>query len=339
MKIEMGESLLYSWLRHVKECQIVQLNWKPSQNWIIQNQKEQNEIMNITKPYFKERYNYDLYGKNSLDQLIKQSEIDVLGISDNDGIKEIFAVDVAFHESGLNYGSRKETVQRVLKKCIRSAMCIYSYFNIENVEIVFASPKINPNVFNELNPKFEELNKLFDTLGFNVKFSLIANQDFKEKVLDWVINNSEKISDTSEYFLRSYQLYNLFNDNTFKKPLATNLNDYSFNEIKIGKLVRDTFQSMMAEEVLSDIELQQLTDKKYSKDTFDANFPILKEIIKDESIDELRYDSNNYSRYYAYVYKTRGRKFLLTSEWFARNRTFFNDWLIKKQVQKEDEQY
>lgn len=30
MKIEMGESLFYSWLRHVKECQIVQTNWKVS---------------------------------------------------------------------------------------------------------------------------------------------------------------------------------------------------------------------------------------------------------------------------------------------------------------------
>lgn len=29
MKIEMGESLFYSWLRHVKECQIVQTSWNP----------------------------------------------------------------------------------------------------------------------------------------------------------------------------------------------------------------------------------------------------------------------------------------------------------------------
>ena len=30
MKIEMGKSFLYSWLRHVKECQIVQTNSKIS---------------------------------------------------------------------------------------------------------------------------------------------------------------------------------------------------------------------------------------------------------------------------------------------------------------------
>ena len=37
MKIEMGESLLYSWLRHVKECQIVQTNWKVSTKQELKN--------------------------------------------------------------------------------------------------------------------------------------------------------------------------------------------------------------------------------------------------------------------------------------------------------------
>lgn len=37
MKIEMGESLLLSWLRHIKECQLVQTNWKPSAKWEFKN--------------------------------------------------------------------------------------------------------------------------------------------------------------------------------------------------------------------------------------------------------------------------------------------------------------
>lgn len=35
MKIEIGESLMISWLRHIKECQIAQTNWKPSPKWEI----------------------------------------------------------------------------------------------------------------------------------------------------------------------------------------------------------------------------------------------------------------------------------------------------------------
>ena len=33
MKIEIGESLGYSYLRHVKGCWLVQTNWKASDNW------------------------------------------------------------------------------------------------------------------------------------------------------------------------------------------------------------------------------------------------------------------------------------------------------------------
>ena len=33
MTQEMGESLIYSWLRHVKGCQIVQINWQLSPTW------------------------------------------------------------------------------------------------------------------------------------------------------------------------------------------------------------------------------------------------------------------------------------------------------------------
>ena len=45
MKIEMGESLFYSWLRHVKECQIVQTNWKVSSNWELLHDEEIHKLL------------------------------------------------------------------------------------------------------------------------------------------------------------------------------------------------------------------------------------------------------------------------------------------------------
>ena len=45
MKIEMGESLFYSWLRHVKECQIVQTNWTTSSQWQLSNEDRLEDIM------------------------------------------------------------------------------------------------------------------------------------------------------------------------------------------------------------------------------------------------------------------------------------------------------
>ena len=44
MKIEMGESLMQSWLKHAKECKITQLNWKPSVNWTAYNEQSIEEL-------------------------------------------------------------------------------------------------------------------------------------------------------------------------------------------------------------------------------------------------------------------------------------------------------
>lgn len=45
MKIEVGESLLVSLLKHVKKCKIVQINWKPSYIWELQNKNNLELLM------------------------------------------------------------------------------------------------------------------------------------------------------------------------------------------------------------------------------------------------------------------------------------------------------
>ena len=142
MKIEMGESLFYSWMRHVKECQIVQTNWKSSPKWLLYHKEELENIMNEAEVLFKNK-GYTIFKKNaSLDQVLRQAEGDALGISISDEGNKICAVDVAFHEGGLLYGSRKETVSKVVIKLLRTAMCIYGYFNMKVAEIRFASSRI-----------------------------------------------------------------------------------------------------------------------------------------------------------------------------------------------------
>lgn len=52
MKIEMGESLFYSWLRHVKSCQVVQTNWKASSQWELHNAEKLEVLMDTIGKYF-----------------------------------------------------------------------------------------------------------------------------------------------------------------------------------------------------------------------------------------------------------------------------------------------
>ena len=65
MKIEMGESLFYSWLRHVKECQIVQTNWKVSPQWDFKNAEEIEKLLNELNAYFEQTYHYKIFKKNA----------------------------------------------------------------------------------------------------------------------------------------------------------------------------------------------------------------------------------------------------------------------------------
>lgn len=209
MKIEIGESLIASWLRHIKECQLVQTNWKGSNAWELKNIEKLKELMLNSEKFFYEKYKYKIFKENkSMEQLIKQAEIDVVGITFPDSY--IYCIDVAFHENGLNYGSKEETISRVIKKIIRTIICIVGYFGIEKGEIIFASPKIHKSVLKELNIVDKEIQKILEDINLNFEIKIIANEFFLENVFNPVISILDNIADTSELFVRSLQMYNLF---------------------------------------------------------------------------------------------------------------------------------
>ncbi len=84
MKIEIAESLMLSWLRHAKNCQVVQLNWKPSvRSWELFNETEVEQIMVATDQYFSQKYEgMNLFKKNrSYSQLMQQGESTPLALS------------------------------------------------------------------------------------------------------------------------------------------------------------------------------------------------------------------------------------------------------------------
>ena len=242
MRIEMGESLFYSWLRHVKECQVVQTNWKPSPSWQLRNEEELKRFMDTTDAHFENKYGYGVYKNNSLSQLLAQAEVDALGISLSDSGTEIYAIDVAFHESGLNYGGRKETVTRVIKRFIRTVLCMIGYFGVTKGEVIFAFPKIHHAIINDLEPCTADLNALFLENNYHFTARIIANDDFNELVLKPILIASDGVSDTSELFMRGYQLVNMFGDawlplqqRTLKSETPRQAPVDTLSELKVGK--------------------------------------------------------------------------------------------------------
>ena len=122
MKIEIGESLCYSYLRHVKGCWLVQTNWKASEHWT--KRKTDAELEDMFQE-MRGRFEVDggVFKKTvSVGQFMQQAEIDVIGI---DQRGNVHAIDVAFHEAGLNYGGG--VANRILKKMLRAYLLLAAY--------------------------------------------------------------------------------------------------------------------------------------------------------------------------------------------------------------------
>lgn len=216
MKIEIGESLALSYLKHVKRCIIYQTNWKVSSHWTINNKQKLAAIFDKVR---KEEAFSGIFKKSELDQFLKQAEIDAIGI---DQTGKIYAIDIAYHGNGLGYGSTEESKERIMKKLVRSYLSILCYFSSpssfpdpapeeERCEIIFASPRVTGEREESIREYFNELKAL---LGAELKedkvvLKYVSNDEFKEQILDPTIEAGEEDADTNELFLRSYKLLNL----------------------------------------------------------------------------------------------------------------------------------
>ncbi|MDU6522290.1 hypothetical protein [Clostridium sp.] len=331
MKIEMGESLMMTWVKHIKKCQIVQTNWMPSmESWDIKNEELIEELMRESDRYFKNRYGLELYKKNSsFTQLLQQAEVDVLGLSmvAKEQI-EIYAIDIAFHEAGLNYGDKNETSTRVAKKVLRTAMCLLAFFPDDKGNIIFASPKINNNILELVNVYMEDIKSIFKKLNIKFEVKLVCNNDFLENILNPVDEISEKFTDTSELYVRSIQLYKLLNKEKrtrkIRKVETPSTNDNSraiSDEIKVGKFVRETLTYLLENNKVDKSEIEKLKDKVYSKQVFNINYPLLVD-VKDKNKVDL-------DRYWKDIITSNNGKYYICSQWYEKDKSYFIDWLGK----------
>lgn len=204
MKIEMAQSLLRSWLRHVRCCEFAELNWKPSPEWLPKS-KEIPQLFYSAKDLWPEAF-----GSNSYEQLLRQAEVDVLGLSYHDN--HLYFVDVAFHLGGLNYGDKDRTTKRVYKKLMRSALIAKRYFPGQTAKVLFVSPFTNPAVIQSLDEAKEKLKTLVEN-DPDIDFQFVlAQSEFREEFVEPLLSLGSSVADTSELFLRGWQLISPFID-------------------------------------------------------------------------------------------------------------------------------
>lgn len=337
MKIEMGESLFYSWLRHVKDCQLVQTNWKASTTWNLMHEDELEILLECIDNHFTNKYGYKVFKKNaSLLQIIQQGECDVLGVSINPTDVQYYAVDVAFHEDGLNYGSKDETVMKVISKLVRTAMCLYGFLGVAKADLIFASPKINRTILTALDPCIFDANEILKELGYDFHLRLIANEEFHNAVLDKILIASDGIADTNELFVRSYQMYKMFAGKTTShtapkkeksaSQIVTEVQDaldVQYIEFKVGKLANVVLRKLLESGAAEPDEVRLMQTAEHSKQYFHLNYPLL---VRNDTV----CDS---ARYYSAPLTIDGVAYKLCSQWFETNanndRPYLLEWISK----------
>lgn len=344
MKIEIGESLVFSWLKHIKECQLVQMNWKASYKWDLKHREVLEQLMVVSQELFFLKYGYDIYkGNKSLDQLLGQAEVDGIGINYDERQSHIYGIDVAFHEAGLNYGSKEETVARVIKKIIRTAMCMYGYFGCNTGTIIFASPKINPAVYQDFIRCMSDINQVLESSNLHFTLRFIGNEAFAESLLQPVINILGDVADTSELFMRSLQMYNLLVTHKQASPsfprvkadrrVSSDLFTVDsqglegLEEMKIGVIVRTVFRKKLETGKASMDEIERMQTLEYSKRTFDIQYPLLQKADLTQG--------KSPKRYYAAPIRIYGKAYFLCSEWYEvsanNDRPYLLRWLAEHQ--------
>lgn len=324
MKIEIAESLIYSYLKHVEGCRIVQTNWTTSGNWIVTEYEKERARELFEKVKSSEHFG-GIFKNSSFDQLIKQAEIDVLGINTTE--ESIFGIDVAFHSAGLNYGGKEETALRIVKKIFRTIFIMQSYFDEnEKFNSFFITPKVNPAtkvLIEDLMIKAKEV--INDE---NISIDFISNERFYSEIVDPLLKNINEEHDTNELFSRSIKLMSLDNRKKNLKVIATKpvikqitSSKKEVNGMKIGQFVQHSFRKAFELNLLSDLEINNLQKPEYSKQVFNSNFEILRN--KNRPIED------EYGRKRYYAREIFCGNYHLTSQWIESQWELLLDWLKK----------
>ena len=79
MKIEIGEFLILSWLRHVRGCVVTQMNWSPSPAWTVARERELRATFEAVRTF-----SDDTIGRSAseidFESFVRHARIDVLGL-------------------------------------------------------------------------------------------------------------------------------------------------------------------------------------------------------------------------------------------------------------------
>lgn len=314
MTHEMGESLMYSWLRHVKGCQIAQTNWKASPTW---DMKYFMEAQDLYSRFLEEARTQGLVEdecKISFKQSLYQTEIDVIGLNktslSHNG--KIYAAEVAYHSDGLHYNKngKNNSTGKVISKLIKNAVAVYAIWGNIEAEILFVTPdsnRLNQSIQNDIT----NLNHLAKTYGLKFQFRFVADDDFYLRIIHPVYIMSQGVNDSSEMFLRAQKLLDISGVLSVKNNLK---NPDSFDEFgAVGEIANKALRAV-------------LSNKDINKKIITGLQPLISSSTLTSLVNTVPHGLSN--RYYKTPIMAKNGDFYLCNNWFVNKKTVLIDYII-----------
>lgn len=168
--------------------------------------------------------------------------------------------------------------------------------------------------------------------GYEFAIRVIANEQFNEAVLQPILLASGGIADTSELFIRAYQMYEMFENPIYiaetkktalntKKTVIPEYNAQIRSKLKIGELAKLVLRPLLQSDRVSEKEISLLQKKEYCKKHFDIQYPLLLKTTAEKR--ELHY--------YKERFYINGESYRLCCEWFEKeannDRPYLEKWI------------
>jgi hypothetical protein len=334
MKIEIGEFLILSWLRHVRGCVVTQMNWTPSPAWTIARERELIPTFEAVRGSSDGAIDAAIFDERELRAFVRQAKIDVLGLRTDHaaGAVEAIAVDSAFHDSELPHGEAKETIGRVVQRMVRAAFALDAYLHLGKASVVFATPWMSGTIRQDVERHLARLEAcLAEQRGLaapRLRFRVIANADFTDEIVQPVLAHVDAVADASGLLRQAQQL---------RRPRDADPGDgdaragterpAKAKAGRIGEHVRNTMATLAASGRLTARIVGDLLDPRYCKAKFNLRYPFLKPFDRDVPLPSQGNDRHGRGRYWKRPLRVGNREFLMCNNWFVWQRDAFDGWV------------
>jgi hypothetical protein len=335
MKIEIGEFLILSWLRHVRGCVVTQMNWSPSPAWSVARERELGTAFEAIRGFSADAIGAPIFGRCDFGSFIRDARIDVLGLRLDRAARdtEAIAVDSAINDSELPHGNAEETISRLIQRMLRAGFALAAYLNPGQVSVVFATPWLAQAIREDVQRHLARLETRLAAQRHpavpRLRFRVIADADFADEIVQPVLEHVDAVAATSGLggqTAQSGRRDNAGNGSARRggdRPIKATSKEGS----RIGAHVRRTMAELAAAGRLTARVIGDLLDPRYCKTKFNLGYPFLKPVDQRVPLSRQGDDRNGRGRYWKKPLKVGNHEFLMCNNWFVWQRDAFDAWV------------